>query len=252
MGSASGDDPAHVVDPTAAMDPFGRALTAFFAGDATATLIMRREDGLEAPLPAALFFRGADALSELERLALDRCRGRVLDIGAGAGEHSLVLQARGVPVTALDVSPAAVEIMRRRGVQDPVCADIFHWSAGDFDTLLLLGHGIGMVGDLAGLDRFLLHARGLLAAGGQILLDSTDVTRTADARHLAYHAEIGRQGRYPGEVRVQFEYGGTPGPFCGWLHVSAATLAQAAGRAGLACEVLLQHDDGEYLARLSR
>ncbi len=243
---------AQVVDPAAAMDPFGRALTAFFAGDTTASVIMRREDGLEAPLPAAQFFRHEGEFSALERLALDHCRGRVLDLGAGAGEHSLVLQARGFPVTALDVSPAAVEIMRQRGVRDPVCADIFGWNAGGFDTLLTLGHGIGMVGDLAGLDRFLPHARGLLAAGGQILLDSTDVTRTTNPRHLAYQAEIGRQGRYPGEVRVQFEFEGQQGPFCGWLHVSAATLAQAAERAGLACEVLLQQDDGEYLARLNR
>ncbi len=238
--------------PAAAMDPFARALTAYFAGDAQATVIMRREDGVEAPLPAAVFFRGESDFLPMERLALDRCRGRVLDVGAGVGCTALVLQARGLSVTALDVSPPVVDIMRARGVRDPVCADIFGWRGGPFDTLLLLGRSIGMVGDLAGLDRFLAHARELLAEGGILLLNSTDVTRTDDPAHLAYHEACRRAGRYPGEVRMRFEYGGEVGPLCGWLHVDAETLARAAAGAGFTCAVLQQDANGEYLAQLSR
>lgn len=235
----------------AAMAPFAHALEAFFAGDDGASVIIRRDDGLEVPLPARHFFRTEAELSAIDRHALDECRGRVLDAGAGAGVHSLLLQARGLAVTALDVSPPLIEIMRRRGVRDVVCADIRTWSGGPFDTMLLLGHGTGIVGERAALEAFLAHVHGLLAPGGCILLDSTDVTRTDDPRHLAYQEANRRAGRYPGEIRMGFEHAGEVGPFGPWLHVDSATLGRAARAAGFSPEILIEEVTGEYLARLA-
>ena len=83
------------------------------------------------------------------------CKGYVLDIGAGTGCHSLALQDRGTRVLAIDVSPQALEILSKRGVEECQHADVFEFQGGPFDTLLLMMHGIGMVEDLAGLDRFL-------------------------------------------------------------------------------------------------
>jgi 2-polyprenyl-3-methyl-5-hydroxy-6-metoxy-1,4-benzoquinol methylase len=232
------------------MAPYGLALLAYVQGQTDAELLIRRDDGVEEPLPARHYFRASTAFSPLETAALDRCRGHVLDSGAGTGLHSLVLQERGLAVTAIDVCAQAVDIMRRRGVRDALRADVFAYRGGPFDTLLMLGHGIGMVETLEGLDRFLAHARGLLRAGGQLLLDSMDVTRTRDPRHLAYHEANRRAGRYAGEIRMQMEFGGVRGPFCGWLHVDAQTLASHANAAGWGCETVLDAGTGEYLAQL--
>src|SRR5512143_2688116 len=100
------------------MIPHGLALAAYFAGDTAAELVVRREDGVENRLPARVFFRNPEEFSPIETVALERCRGRVLDIGAGSGIHSLVLQSRGMAVTALDIDRRAAEVMARRGVAD--------------------------------------------------------------------------------------------------------------------------------------
>lgn len=234
-----------------AMAPFGRALLAFLDGDASAEVILEREDGMRVPLPAGYFFRPPDQLSAIERAALDACRGHVLDIGAGAGIHSLILQDRGVRVTALDLCPDAVAVMRRRGVRNVRHGNVAAFDGGPFGTLLLLGHGIGMVEDLPGLDAFLAHASRLAGVGGRILVHSMDVTRTAEPVHLNYQAALARDGRYVGATRIRFRFAGECGPLCGWLQVDPETLATRAVRAGWATRLLVEETSGDYLAELA-
>jgi SAM-dependent methyltransferase len=233
------------------MEPFGSALAAYAAGDASADVTVRRDDGYEARLPMSHFFRGEDAFTELELAALARCAGRVLDIGTAAGSHALALQRRGLRVTAIDICPQAVAIAEARGVVDARCADVMTFAGGPFDTLLMLGHGIGMVETIAGLRAFLATAGSLLVPGGPLLLDSMDAAATPDPVHLAYHEASRKAGRYIGEIRMQFQFGGLTGPFCGWLQVDAATLAAEAARLGWACEVIGRGARGDYLARLT-
>lgn len=239
------------MDPKA-MDPHGAALLAYFEGDRGAELVVRRDDGEEVRLPVGLFFREPPAFTPIEKAALELCRGHVLDAGAGSGLHSLVLQAKGLRVTAVDVSPQAAHVMARRGVVDVHCADLFDYDEGPFDTVLMMCHGIGIVETLVGLDRFLSRAHTLLGEGGQILLDSLDVHATKDPKDLTYQEANRRAGRYPGEIRMQVKYRGRAGPCFGWLHVDAETLAQHALRGGWACAVILRQDGGDYLARLTR
>lgn len=239
------------MDPEA-MEPLGLALLDYFQGNPSAALVIRRDDGVETALPAGHFFRGPDDFSAIENTALGLCKGRVLDVGAGSGLHSLVLQAKGLSVTAIDISHHAVDIMSQRGIDDVQRGDIFHFTGGPFDTLLMMGHGIGMVETVAGLDRFLQHAGSLLAEDGQVLLDSHDVRKTDDPVHLAYHEANRQAGRYIGEIRVQLEHEGKVGPTCGWLHVDPETLEKQAKRAHWECEVLVKEASGDYLARLTR
>jgi SAM-dependent methyltransferase len=234
------------------MEPLGRALLAYFQGDLDAELVIHRDDGVDEPMPVGHFFRDPPQFSEIEIEALNLCSGRILDVGAGTGLHSLVLQQKGLEVTAIDIVPQAVAIMRQRGVKHVYCADVFDFHSGPFDTILLMGHGIGMVESLDGLDRFLVCARELAVEHGQIVLDSTDVRCTDDARHLAYHEANRRSGRYTGEIRLQVAYQGQRGPICGWLHVDVLTLEERAKRAGWTCEPIVQGESGQYLARLVR
>jgi SAM-dependent methyltransferase len=221
--------------------PHGLALRDFLAGRADAEVIVRDEAGEEERTPARLFFRGPDEFSALEAVALDLCRGRVLDVGAGAGCHSLILQARGLVVVAIDVAPEAVEVMRCRGVRDARRADVFAWEGERFDTVLILMNGIGLVGSLQGLDGFLAEAPRLLTPGGQILLDSFD----------AGPSEPTRPGRYPGEMRFQLEYAGIRGAFYDFVFLDCDTLRRRAAKAGWSCESIWQEAEGHYLARLT-
>jgi SAM-dependent methyltransferase len=233
-----------------AMRPHGLALLAYADGELNAELIMRRDDDLESHVPVSYFFRKPSEFSALERIALDHCSGRVLDVGAGSGVHTLVLQEQGFRVSAIDIDPNAVKVMTRRGVREARCTDVALYEVTDFDTVLLMGHGVGMAETLIDLDPRLASLRRFIAANGQVLLDSLDVRATSDPRHLAYQANNRLEGRYIGETRLQFEFRGSTGPYCGWLHVDAETLTEHADRLGWKCSILDQLESGDYLARL--
>jgi len=231
--------------------PHGRALLDFYNGDAAAEVVTHGDDGETEVVPIRVFFRGPSEFSALEEAALDLCRGRVLDAGAGAGCHSLVLQEQGLSVCAIDIAPEAVEVMRRRGVKDARCADIFHFQEKPFDMILLMMNGIGVVGDLAGLDGFLADVPRLLAPDGQILLDSYDPTWTDDSDDRP-PSTTASAGRYIGEMRFRLEYKGKKGPTLAWLFLDSKLLAERAMKAGWFCEVIWQEKEGHYLARLTR
>jgi hypothetical protein len=233
-----------------AMTPHGLALLDYFEGNTESEVIIRRDDGFEALLPVKHFFRTPAEFTPIETMAIELCRGHILDIGAGSGIHSLFLQSAGKLVMAIDISSHAMDVMIRRGVRSTHHADIFNYQGGPFDTLLMLGHGIGITGDLKGLDKFLTLAHNLLKSEGRILLDSIDVSRNGDEKNLAYHAVNRRSGRYIGETRIQMEFQGIKGPFTGWLHVDSLTLAEHATKAGWNCRILVEQENGEYLACL--
>lgn len=229
----------------ASREPFGRALLEQHRGGTGGTLRLHSDLGEVDDLPASFFFRGPEELGELERIALARCRGTVLDVGAGAGAHSLLLQERGHDVTAIDVVPAAVEVMSERGVEDARRADVFGFRGGPFDTILMLLNGIGMVGTLQGLDRFLAAVPALLSQGGQLLVDSADLRPRVGG-------ERREDGRYAGEVHLQLEYRGVRGAPYPQLYVDPETLARRAEDPGWRTRILARGEAGEYLARLTR
>lgn len=237
---------------SAAWRPHGAALLDYFTGETSAAVVVHGDDGETETVPIRVFFRGPADFSALEEAALDLCRGRVLDAGAGSGCHSLVLQEQGLRVCAIDIAPEAVEVMRKRGVEDARCADVFSFEADPFDTVLLMMNGIGVVGDLAGLDRFFAGVGRLLTPDGQVLLDSCDPGRTESPANAAPPAVGARLSRYSGEMRFQLEYKGAKGPPLKWLFVDAATLTVHARRGGWSCEVIWQEEEGHYLARLTR
>ncbi len=142
--------------------------------------------------------------------------------------------------------------MARRGIKDARCADLFDFEDKKFDTILMMGLGIGLVETIAGLDRFLTHAHKLLSEEGRVLLDSLDVRVTDDPSDLAYQRANQQAGRYIGEIRMQFEFQGQKGPFCGWLHIDSANLKEHAAHTGWKCEVITAEENRNYLAQLTK
>lgn len=202
-------------------------------------------------LPVEVFFRDASDLPDLERYALDLCQGRILDVGAGAGCHSLILQERGFQVTAADISPDAVRVMTERGLLNTLAVDVRHWEPeAKFDTALMLMNGIGLVGDLSGLKDFLDHAQGLITKEGQLLLDSTDFTYFPEFMK-GWGAAQFRRGRYFGEVEYRIEYQGQLSEAYQWLFVDQQTLAEYSLATGWHCQIVFE-EEGQYLARLIR
>jgi SAM-dependent methyltransferase len=230
-----------------AYDPHGAALLDCYRGDREALLICD-QDGTRDDVPAAFWLR--ETVDPLEALALDLCVGRVLDVGAGAGVHTLELQRRGFDVTAIDLAPACVAIMRERGVRDTHTADWNSFHNGRFDTILNLCNGLDKVGRLADLPTFLERMRGVLSPGGQLIADSFDLRVDATPEQLAGLSAKTASGRYFGEVELRFEYKGKRGAPFSALHIDYGTLASSAARSGWACEKI-HANRGHYLARMT-
>lgn len=235
-----------------AMEPFGKALLDYFKGNSKAELIFIREDGQRVAQPVNFFFRDQSNFTSIEKTALNLCIGHVLDIGAGTGSQSISLSHLNYTVTSIDICPHAVTIMKERGLKNVYCADIFDFKSGPFDTLLMMGHGIGLVETITGLDKFLVHAQNLISANGQILLDSLDVRKTVDPVNLKYHETNRKAGRYIGEIRMKFEFQNQVGPYCGWLQIDAEKLKEHAELAGWQYETICEEKSGDYLARLTK
>jgi SAM-dependent methyltransferase len=222
-------------------DVLGRAMKDYLEGDKEAFLVLHTSYGEIEAMPVNVFFRDYEQMPALEKYALSLCTGRVLDAGAGAGSHSLVLQKRGLSLTALDISPIAVEVMRQRGVRQVVAGDLFKLSLEPFDTILLLMNGIGIARDMKQVKYLLKHLKTLLLPGGQILLDSCDVNYL-DGENIYQH--------YIGEVTYQFEYKTEKGDPFGWLYLDVKTLKKTARASGWQCQII--YEEGEsYLARLT-
>ncbi|MCC3159420.1 class I SAM-dependent methyltransferase [Hymenobacter sp. 15J16-1T3B] len=238
----------------ATFDPIGAALLDYVAGHAAATITVHSNVAEDEPLPAKYFFRTLWEMPALERTALDQCRGRVLDLGAGAGAHALELQSRGFQVKAVDVSPGAVQVMQQRGVQEVACHDVFELStrADDarYDTLLMLMNGLGVVGTLEGLEKFLALAEPLLAPGGQILATSADISYLFEDEDGALVFDL--NAPYYGQVDYQMSYKEQTGPGFHWLFADPTIVQDYAEAAGYDVEFVDEDDNQQFLVRLTR
>ena len=231
--------------------PHAVAIRDYFDGNHDAVLVIHTSLGEHDELPVRVFFRGPAELFGFERAALALCRGRVLDVGAGTGVHALYMQDRGHDVCAIDVVPDAVEIMRERGVRDARLIGIEELEGETFDTILMMMNGIGILGTLEGLDRFLHDVRRLLRPGGQILLDSGPGRVVGDLDDAAMEVAPGDLGSYYGEAWIELEYRGERGPPFRELYADSETLADRARSAGWETEIVYRDELGGYVARSS-
>ena len=225
-------------------DVLGQALFDYYHHRSRSKLFIHNQYGEKEIMPIAAFFKEEDDMPDIEWLALERCEGKVLDIGAGAGSHALILQEKGIEVFAMDISPLAVEVMRARNVANIIEADIFQYHQQKYDTLLLLMNGIGLAGNIEQLKTLLLHCKILLNNGGKLLFDSSDISYLYDGKSLP-------DDRYFGEINYQYEYKKQKTEWFQWLYVDEHTIKKIAESVGFETEVLLEDEFGQYLAQLT-
>jgi len=229
-------------------DVFGKALLDFQSGNYSEDITTYSSLDEKDTIPVPYLFRDYKNMPLLEQKALELCHGKVIDIGCGAGGHSLHLQEEGFDVTALDQSSGAIAVCRQRGLKKVFQADIMNYSDEKFDTLLMLMNGIGIVGNLEGLDAFLQHAEKLLKPNGCILLDSSDIVymfETEEGNHC-----LPENKEYYGEVEFTMAYQGEKSIAFDWLYVDFDTLTFAAKKNGYVCEMLSEGEHYDYLAKL--
>lgn len=267
-------------------DPMGAAILDFQQQGKAARLRVLSSMFEEDEMPVTHLFRSVPEMPVLEQKALLLAKGRVLDIGAGSGCHTLALQEKGFTVKAIDISPLSCEAMKLRGVKDAECINLFdpHLSSGNhsgknqenhfgenqenhsgenqenhfgknqkqfeggFDTILLLMNGTGIAGKIENLPALFQRLKALLNPGGQILIDSSDLKYIYENEDGSF--DINLNGDYYGEVDYQMIYKDVKGDRFDWLYVDFPLLKSIAETCGLHGELVAEGEHYDYLARI--
>ena len=239
-------------------DLFGKAILDFQTNNSLENLITETNISEADEMSVDYLFRSFNEMPKLEKKALQLCKGKVLDVGCGAGSHSLYLQKKGFEVTAIDISENAIKASQLRGLKNARVQNVLEVSADTsgsemakqkFDTILLLMNGTGIFGKLENVAKYLQKLKSLLAENGQILIDSSDIIYMFDE-----DSEGGKWipgAAYYGELEFTISYKGAKEVPFPWLYMDYNTLKNEAIANGLQCELILEGDHFDYLARLT-
>ena len=227
-------------------DALGFALLSFMEGERNFDVTIISDISDDDVIPVNYLFRTEKDFPDLEKKAIALCKGKLLDVGAGSGCHSLVLKNKGLTVQSIDISKGAVDVM----LQQQLNAEQLNFFdvSEKYDTLLFLMNGIGISGTLDGLKPFLNHAKSLLKPNGQLLLDSSDISYMFEDEDGAIWTDLNKS--YYGEVVYQMKYKDAITKPFNWLFVDFETLKKQAMDIGFNVDLILEDDNNQYLAKL--
>ncbi len=240
-----------ITESTTMKDLFGKAILDFQTNNSPEDLITETTISDEDEMSVAYLFRDFYGMPKLEQQALLLSNGKVLDVGCGAGSHSLYLQnEKKLEVAAIDISNNAVEACQLRGISDVSRTDILEYKSDEkFDTILLLMNGTGIFGKIENVSKYLQKLKSLLSENGQILIDSSDIIYMFDEDEDGGKWISG--DTYYGELEFIISYKGEKEAPFPWLYMDYTTLENAAVANGLKCELVLEGEHFDYLARLT-
>lgn len=230
-------------------DIWGQAIEDYYKGEQQAVIDTETQYTETDPMPVGHLFRKFSQMPDLEQAALDRCTGRVLDVGCGAGSHALHLQQQGLEVVGLDRSKGALTVAKARGVLELVEAVLLDYTAEPFDTILLLMNGTGIFETVDRVPTYLEHLKKLLKPGGQVLIDSSDLQYLFDRNpdgSIWVPAD-----RYYGELDFTITYKDYPAQTFPWLYLDPRLFRELCEGSGWTFELLEEGANFDYLARLS-
>lgn len=235
---------------TSLSDPFGEALNNYLNGNRKGAITILSDIADDDEIPVPYLFRKYDQMPPLEKRALSLCSGKILDVGAGSGCHSLYLQSEGHDVTALEISTLASECIKKQGVTKVENVDFFSYNAPNkYDTLLFMMNGLGIARTIDNFSNFLQHCKSLLAKDGQILLDSSDIKYLFEEEDGSFLINI--NDSYYGEVEYQMVFEDMKGPTFDWLFLDFDLLSFYAEANGLKATKIADGNHYDYLARLT-
>ncbi|KAF2080158.1 class I SAM-dependent methyltransferase [Flavobacterium sharifuzzamanii] len=232
-------------------DLFGKAIFDFYTKNSPEDIITETSISEEDEMSVEYLFRTYNEMPKIEQKALQLAKGKILDVGCGAGSHALSLQnERNLEITAIDISEKAIETCRLRGIINAKVENILDFEGEKFDTILLLMNGTGIFGQLKNCNKYLSKLKSLLNPGGQILIDSSDIIYMFDEDEDG-GKWIPSENDYYGELVFNIKYKGEKEEPFDWLYLDYNTLQNAAVANGLNCELILEGEHYDYLAKLS-
>lgn len=232
-------------------DPMGAAIADYFNFHKADRLRVFSSQFDEDEIPVKQLFRSFAQMPLLEQTALNSATGKILDVGAGSGCHALALQKMEKEVVAIDISPLSVEVMKKRGVKNVKLANLFDPQfAEQFDTILLLMNGSGIIGKIENLPFFFKKMKQLLRPGGCIYMDSSDLRYLFEEEDGSFLVDIAAD--YYGEIDFWMQYKEIKGEVFDWLYIDFQTLCLYATEYGFTAELIREGKHYDYLVKLSQ
>ncbi len=234
---------------TKQIDIFGQCCKDYFAGDTDAKILVHSDLADTEELQASYLFRSYRDMPIHEKKAMELARGKILDIGACAGAHSLYLQNMGYDVTAIDISPGCCEVMEKRGLKNVIYGDIFDFKQGEFDTIYLLMNGIGIAGTMPNLPELFEYLKSFLTPSGKIVFDSSDLQYLYLDSGKAQNIPINND-RYYGEIVYNLQYKNLFSKDFFWLFADPYIVEAIASECGYNMHFVTKGPHYDYLACL--
>ena len=181
-------------------------------------------------------------------------QGRVLDIGCGAGRHALYCQQKGHSVVAIDQSPLAIKVCRKRGVKKAKVLGITQVSRalGTFDTILMMGNNFGLFGSASRTRWLLRRFKAATSPHARILAECLDPYTTDNPYHLDYHGYNRSRGRMSGQLRIRIRYKTHATPWFDYLFVSRDEMRELIEGTGWRIVRFIEPRGGRYVAVLEK
>jgi len=235
-------------------DAFGRMLLDHLEGREAHEVVERSDGFVNVSGGPKAYFEPLRRWLPVERRAMRLVRGRVLDVGVGAGRVALHLQERGHEGVGIDNSPLTVEVARRRGVKDVRLVPFAEIGPelGVFDTVVMMCNNFGLFGSAAGAKRLLRRLRGLTTDDARILAGSRDPYGTDDPDHLAYQAANRERGRMSGQLRARIRHRRYRGRWFDYLIVSQDEMRALAASGGWELERVVEDAADDYYVGVLR
>jgi len=239
------------------VDAYGEQLWSYFKTGEPRNEIVERDDGLLSlgQYGGKLYFSEYKDWQPIEKAAMKYVRGRVLDVGCGAGRHSLYLQAKGFDVTGIDNSPLAIKICRQRGLKKTkvmAFKDVGQFEPESFDTVIMMGNNFGLFGSFKLAQTLLKKLHRCTSPDALIIAMTRDPYMTSDPAHVAYHKLNRKRGRMPGQLRIRVRFKGVIGNWFDYLLVSKDELKKIPQHTGWRVERFIDGIEGQYILVLTK
>jgi hypothetical protein len=233
-------------------DAFGHEIHDYFNGKGGYEIIERDDGFFSVSSGPKFYFTEYEEWDASEKEAIRHVRGRVLDVGCGAGRHSLHLQAQGFDVVGIDISPLAIQVCRARGLRDARVLPITQLSrrVGIFDTILMLGNNFALMGNGKRAKWLLRRFHKMTSGAGTVIAQTRDPTQTDVPEHLAYHARNREKGTTPGQARIRVRYKKYVTPWIDFLMVSKEELTAILEGTNWQVRQFIEGQQGVYIAIL--
>lgn len=239
---------------TPEQDAFGRELIDYMRGTNRCEVIERDDGYLDVNSDLAVYFEPYDNWPSHHKRAMRLAKGRVLDVGCGAGRHALYLQRRGLGVTGIDISPLAVKVSRMRGLRDARVRAVTRISPdmGRFDTVVMLANNFGLLGNPKRARWWLKRLHKITTDDARVLAESTDPYKNRDPVHRRYQAHNRDRGRLPGQVRLRLRYHQYRTPWFDYLLVSKREMDEIVTGTGWRVDRFIDSGEPIYIGLLKK